>query len=413
MIRQGTTFHKFAVVLLSVAAGGVINSGWAQTPVVEDNVVKTAIYFPMPFVTYNSIYLGKKLDLGITKTFRADLGSTDCTGVNNLVGTGRELPSLWLPNIDTMGNEIVATPLIVRSQKPDGTALSGRLDVSGLSAPIFIRELEVGKRSSTGTAETSNFALLETENSMGGAGFSVTNLVLGDSTISSSNIPELESLTVTGNSTVSLRLGNSASDPILDGIPECTDGNAHWQKLKFNGTERTVLACGDYIKEPFDSGYECLPNPGHYLKCDVNSSNNFYCSTEGCSPAPAMKWREVYSQSWNLSSEKHQEYCTWLHGFTEPFPADFEDQQKNKLISLTHDGSVNCSGGIPSTEWQSFSSSSSIPSSCIYIRRDSLKSISCLEDDVDKEVTGAVPYDIYGRELFTLDDCQNYCNSFN
>ena len=138
---------------LTLGSAMLAQPGWAQaTTPVEDKVVKTSIYFPMPHVSYNTLYLGKKLDIGISQSFRADLGSENCDGASTLVGTGAELPSLWLPDQDPSGNAIDPTPLLLRNQLPNGTALQGRLDITGLAAPILVKEVEVGTRSHNGTA---------------------------------------------------------------------------------------------------------------------------------------------------------------------------------------------------------------------------------------------------------------------
>lgn len=399
----------FGGLLLTLGSAMLAQSGWAQaTPPAEDNVVKTSIYFPMPYVNYNTLYLGKKLDIGISndKIFSVTLGSTECDGASMLVGTGNEMPSLWLPSVDPDGNEVTATPLLLRSRLPDNTTnIKGELALTGLAAPILVKELEVGARSFSGS-KGGDLQLRFPETSMESVSIELPNLLLGNASASGASIPEFSNVEVTGSSAdiKNLYMGSTSTLNRGAAIPNCPD-SVHWEKVSFGGDTKIVLACGEARVEPFETDYEC-PTNSRKVWCNRNSSDNLFCDygDAGCN-AILYRWSKYLSYAWTLPAAQHETLCAGADATVTQAELSDAFSAGHTICPGTLDTSGNWNTSAPSGLAQS-------GNSCYKITKFA-ESISCSEEEKKKPVADAVTYDQWMTETFDFADCMDFCNSFN
>lgn len=404
MHKQGKRFAKLGVTLLTVLAGGLFPTALAGAAGAEenpnDNLVKTVTYFPMPYVTYNTIYIGKKLDIGISQGFLVELGDPECDGKNLLKTT---LPSLWLPGEEETGS--ATTPLLLRSHMPDGTNFAGRLDISGLSSPLYVKEVEVGQRDREGIIGTSNLKLKALHENMGNVSVLVPNLAFGNSAVSPN---ALNSLTVYDNTDVTVTVKDGTRTV---GFPRCTDGSAHWDEVNFNGTKKAMV-CGDLTKTPFPTDYSCYNGPT--LRCELDSSNNFYCDISGCTDYYRWNLKATYPKT--MTAAMHKEYCTWLK--TGEFSETVKAEKLRDLIMGDSWKSRSCGDEAPNTDWET-----TVPtlSYCYFITSSpAAGDVTCLEpteENPDPNNTALpdvkVTYGYYDNEQYSYQDCADTCSSYN
>ena len=185
----------------------------------------------MPYVSYNNIYLGKKLDIGVASAFEVTLGNPTSSCENAIKTVTGVPPALLLQD----------TPLILRRVPFGATATSqsigGTLTLQ--SFPLLqVNRVEVGKVGREGGLDSGKLSPKDTP--IDDAIIQLGNLVLG-----SSGSFDINSLTANNvDSTVTLQVNGEEFT-----FPSCPSG-ARWQQLEFGATTLTdrkydVLTCPD------------------------------------------------------------------------------------------------------------------------------------------------------------------------
>ncbi len=202
------------VGILAVVCGMLPGTAWGQSAT-PDSQVQMITFFPVPYASYNNLFIGKKLDIGIGANYTVTLGHQDCKGqsVNTLLSNNDDyLPSIWTQN----------TPIFLRNI----SGANNRLNLN-LKAPIQVNTISLGQKYNAGSLQVSDATL------------TFSYLQLGDPYKKWAGVDELQTANIT---TMEVYAYSDTSDRATKlNFPSCS--NAVWESHKFDETNYYVLVC--------------------------------------------------------------------------------------------------------------------------------------------------------------------------